>query len=329
MRKVAINGLGRIGRAAMKMVIEEPDLELVAVNELMDISNIAYLLSHDTAYGNYRHDVDCGDGFLEVAGKRYALYQEKDPADLPWKDLEVHTVFECTGVFRTRVDLLKHIHAGAKRVILSAPPKDEETETVLPGVKEPESLPEIFSCASCTTNCIAPVIEVIGRRIGISKASMTTIHAYTSSQGLVDGPSSKLRRGRAAAMNLVPTSTGAAIATTDVLPDYRGSFDGCAVRTPVVCGSISDITILAGRSTTVEEVTAVLKEESESDRYRGILGVTEEPLVSSDIIGDTHASLVDLSMTQVIDGDLLKIMSWYDNEWGYTGQMMRAALNER
>ncbi|MFO8184808.1 MAG: type I glyceraldehyde-3-phosphate dehydrogenase [Candidatus Aegiribacteria sp.] len=326
MAKVAINGLGRIGRAAMKMVIDEPELTLVAVNDLMEPSNAAYLLEHDSAYGNYHHEVSHSEEGLEIDGKMYRYLQSKDPEDLPWEEMEVHTVFECTGVFRKKKELEKHLKAGAKRVILSAPPKDDETESLIPGVSFPDRAPDIFSCASCTTNCIAPVVEVIGRRIGISKAVMTTIHAYTSSQALVDGPASKVRRGRAAAMNLVPTTTGAALATTEVLPEFRGKFDGCAVRAPVVCGSMADITIVSRRSTMLDEVNRILKEEADTDRYRGILGVTEKPLVSSDIIGNSHASLVDLSMTQVIDEDLIKIMSWYDNEWGYTKQMVRSAL---
>lgn len=326
MTKVAINGLGRIGRAAMKMIIDEPELTLVAVNDLMEPSNAAYLLEHDSAYGNYHHEVRHAEEYLEIDGKKYRYLQSRDPEDLPWEEMEVHTVFECTGVFRKRKELEKHLKAGAKRVILSAPPKDDQIESVIPGVSFPDRAPDIFSCASCTTNCIAPVIEVIGRRIGISKAVMTTIHAYTSSQALVDGPASKVRRGRAAAMNLVPTTTGAALATTEVLPEFRGKFDGCAVRAPVVCGSMADITIVSRRKTMLDEVNRILKEEAATDRYRGILGVTEKPLVSSDIIGNSHASLVDLSMTQVIDEDLIKVMSWYDNEWGYTKQMLRSAL---
>ena len=322
-RNVAINGLGRIGRATMKIVLEEPDLTLVGVNDLMQPENLAYLLNHDTVYGNYGRGVSFDDNALVIGGRRYPLYHTENPSDLPWEQLDVDTVFECTGIFRTSPELRKHLEAGAKNVILSAPPRDDETESVVHGVNEPEGSPEILSCASCTTNCITPVVEVIGRRIGIRKASMTTIHAYTSSQGLVDGPSGKLRRGRAAARNLVPTSTGAAQAATDILPQYEGRFDGTAVRTPVACGSLADILFLVERETDVEEVNSILTEEAASDRYRHVLGVSDEPLVSSDIVRNPTASLVDLRMTQVIDGDLVNVKSWYDDEWGYACQMVR------
>jgi glyceraldehyde 3-phosphate dehydrogenase len=222
-------------------------------------------------------------------------------------------------------DLQKHVQAGAKRVVLSAPAKDD-VPTVVHGVNAYNGQRPVISCASCTTNCIAPVVEVMGRRIGVRKAVMTTIHAYTSTQGIVDGPGKKLRRGRAAACNLVPTTTGAALATTRALPQYEGRFDGVAARVPIPCGSIADIVILVEKRTSVEEVNGVLTEEAGSERYTGILGVTEEPLVSTDIIGEGRASVVDLSMTRVIDGDLVKVMSWYDNEWGYARQMVRAAM---
>jgi glyceraldehyde 3-phosphate dehydrogenase len=322
---VAINGLGRIGRATLKIVLDERDLTLVGVNDLMDCENLAYLLNHDSVYGNYGRGVSFDDSALVIDGRRYPVYHIEDPADLPWDRLDVDTVFECTGIFRTRPKLKRHLEAGAGNVILSAPPKDDVTESVVHGVSGAEEPPDILSCASCTTNCITPVVEVIGRRIGIRKASMTTIHAYTSSQGLVDGPSRKLRRGRAAARNLVPTTTGAARAATDILPQYEGRFDGTAVRTPVACGSLADILFLVERRTTVDEVNSILSEEAETDRYRYVLGVTDRPLVSSDVIGNPNASLVDLGMTQVIDGDLVNVKSWYDNEWGYACQMVRTA----
>ena len=222
----------------------------------------------------------------------------------------------------------KHLKAGAKKVLLSAPAKSEGIEVIVPGVTE-ESISQdnsLISCASCTTNCIAPVVEVLHRRMGVKKAIMTTIHAYTASQGLVDKPSKKFRRGRAAAANLVPTTTGAAIATTTVLPQLANKFDGVAVRTPVPIGSISDIVLVADRQTTVEEINQIFHEESQTERYKGILGISEDQIVSSDIIGDSHASLVDLTMTQVVDRDLIKVMSWYDNEWGYAHQMIREIL---
>ena len=325
MKKVAINGLGRIGRATMKIVLDEDELSLVAVNDLIPAENLAYLLQYDSVYGRYDREVSHGEGELVVDGEHYKLFSEKDPAALPWGDLGVDLVFECTGVFDKGPDLQKHIQAGARHVILSAPAKDEDTVTVVHGVNPPDKPPQIFSCASCTTNCITPVVEVIGRRIGIRKATMTTIHAYTSTQGIVDGPNKKFRRGRAAACNLVPTTTGAAQATGRALPQYAGRFDGVAVRTPVPCGSIADMVFVTERETSAEEVNKILSEEAASDRYKGILGVTEQPLVSTDILHDGRASIVDLSMTQV-DKDLLKVMSWYDNEWGYASQMVRAAL---
>jgi glyceraldehyde 3-phosphate dehydrogenase len=251
--------------------------------------------------------------------------QEKDPADLPWRELGVDTVFECTGRFRRTDQLKKHIQAGAGRVIVSAPAKDEDTPSIVYGVNTPDALPQVLGCASCTTNCITPVVEVIGRRFGISKAIMTTIHAYTSSQGLVDGPNKSMRRGRAGACNLVPTSTGSAVATTKALPQYAGKFDGIAVRAPVPCGSIADLVFVLEKNATVEEINSALAEEADTERYRGVLGVTEQPLVSSDILRDPRASIVDLSMTRVVDGNLVKVMSWYDNEWGYVCQMVKTA----
>ena len=328
MKKVAINGLGRIGRAAMKIIVDETELELVAVNDLVPADNLAYLLKHDTVYGNYQKDVTYGQGALIIDGAEYKLFNKKDPAQLPWSDLGVDIVFECTGIFTKGEQLRKHIEAGAKRVILSAPAKDDETINVVYGVNTPDEPPQIMSCASCTTNCITPVAEVIARRIGVKKAVMTTIHGYTSTQGIVDGPNKKMRRGRAAACNLVPTSTGAAKATAKALPEYKGRFDGVAVRCPVPCGSIADIVFVAERETSVEEVNRILTEEANSERYEKALGVTDEELVSSDILQDPRGSIVDLTMTQVIDGDLIKVMSWYDNEWGYANQMIRAGLED-
>lgn len=327
MPKVAINGLGRIGRAALKIILDIPELELVAVNDLVPSDNLVYLLKYDTAYGRYEKSVEEKEGDLVIDGRAYRVYHQKDPLLLPWKDLAIDIVFECTGVFTRREDMAKHIEAGAKHVILSAPSKSEDVPTIVHGVNIPQGeSPAVISCASCTTNCITPVVEVMGRRVGIQKAIMTTIHAYTSTQGIVDSPSKKPRRGRAGAMNFVPTSTGAAVATAKALPQYKGKFDGVAVRAPVLVGSIADIIFLTEKETSAEEVNAIFKEESQTDRYRGILGVTEEPLVSSDIIKDPRASIVDLSMTQVVDGNLVKVMSWYDNEWGYANQMIREAL---
>jgi glyceraldehyde 3-phosphate dehydrogenase len=326
MAKVAINGMGRIGRAALKNIMEHPEFELVAVNDLMSLDNLVYLLNYDTVYGRYKHRVKGGGGALEVAGRTVKYLSERDPAQLPWKELGVEIVFECTGLFTQAEGLNKHIAAGARYAILSAPPKGADVCCIVHGVTRPGEAERAISCASCTTNCITPVVEIMGRRVGIKKAAMTTIHAYTSSQAIVDGPSKKFRRGRAGAANLVPTSTGAAVATTNVLPQYKGKFDGVAVRCPVPSGSLADLVFVTERPTSVEEVNRIFKEESQTERYRDILEYAEDEIVSSDIIANPHASIFDPSMTQVVDGDLVKIMSWYDNEWGYTNQMIREAL---
>lgn len=325
--RVGINGFGRIGRAAFKIIFETPALEVVGINDLISNENLAYLLKYDTVYGRYPHSVNYTDDTLQIGSQSFPVTHLKDPAELPWEELQVDVVLECTGVFTKRADLEKHLQAGAKRVMLSAPTKSEEILTVVHGSSQNGSDDRIISCASCTTNCITPVIEIIGRRIGLKKATLTTLHAYTSTQSIVDGPNKKMRRGRAAAANFVPTSTGAAIATTKALPQYEGKFDGVAIRAPIPVGSIADIVMLTERGTSAEEVNNIFREEAESDRYRGVLGVTDEPLVSSDIVQDSRASIVDLEMTQVVDGDLLKVMSWYDNEWGYANQMVRQAAS--
>jgi glyceraldehyde 3-phosphate dehydrogenase len=327
MTRVAINGLGRIGRAALKIILDTPGLELAAANDIAPPDNLAYLLKYDTVYGRYDKTVAAdGDGLI-VAGRRYPLFADRDPARLPWKRLHIDIVLECTGAFTERDGLEKHILAGAGNVILSTPAKSEDVATVVHGVNSPrDGYPRIISCASCTTNCITPVVEIMGRRIGVRKAIMTTVHAYTASQAIVDAPDRHARRGRAGAANFVPTSTGAAIATTKALPQYKGLFNGVAVRGPIPAGSLADIVFVTERPTTVEEVNAVFEQESASQRYRGVLGVTEDPIVSSDVVGDARASIVDLGMTQVVDGDLVKVMSWYDNEWGYSSQLVREAL---
>lgn len=324
MARVAINGLGRIGRSLFKILTETPNLELVAVNDLSPSENLRYLLEYDTVYGRWERAVTAEDGTLIVEGARVKALRVDDPAKLPWRDLGVDLVFECTGAFTRREDLEKHIEAGARFAILSAPSKSTAVETVVHGVNRPQAT-EVISCASCTTNCITPVVEIVGRRIGFEKAVMTTIHAYTATQSLIDGTHKHPRRGRAAAMNIVPASTGAAVATTRALPEYEGLFDGVALRVPVPVGSIADLVFVTKRATTVREVNDIFSEEAETKRYRGVLGVTWEPIVSSDIIKDPRASLVDLSLTMVIDGTLLKIMSFYDNEWGYAMQMVREA----
>jgi len=325
MAKVAINGLGRIGRATLKILSDVPDLEVVAVNDLIPPDNIVYLLRYDSVYRSFPHSVSHTGDTLRIAGDAIRFFSEEDPGDLPWKELEVDLVFECTGVFRRREDLQKHREAGARRIVLSAPAKSEGIPFVVHGVNRAEENEEMISCASCTTNCITPVVEVVGREIGIHKATMTTIHAYTASQSLVDGPRNKWTRGRAAAANFVPTSTGAAKATAKALPQMKGIFDGVAVRGPVPSGSLADIVALVKRETSVDEINGLFRHEAAGDRYQGILAITEDPIVSSDVIQNPAASVVDLSMTQVVDGDLVKIMSWYDNEWGYASQMVREA----
>ncbi|MGH8546602.1 MAG: type I glyceraldehyde-3-phosphate dehydrogenase [Gammaproteobacteria bacterium] len=323
--RVAINGLGRIGRAILKLVLDEPAFELVAVNDLVEVENLAYLLRFDTVYGRYSKPVAVDGGDLVVAGQKIRTVHSRDPAELPWQELGVDLVFECTGALARVEDLEKHVRAGARFVLLSAPSKDGEVETVVHRVNAAGGQSRIVSCASCTTNCITPIVEIVGRRIGLRKAIMTTVHAYTSSQSIIDGPSASFRRGRAAAANLIPASTGAARATTRALPQYAGLFDGVAVRAPIPVGSIADITFIVARETSVEELNRIFTEEAEGERYAGVLGVSRDPLVSSDIIGDPRASVVDLELTRVVDGDLVKIMSWYDNEWGYANQLLREA----
>ena len=324
MKRIAINGFGRIGRAALKVIMETAELEVVAINDLMTIQNAAYLLQYDSVYRTYDKEVSFEEGKLKVADKTIPYLSIKDPAQLPWKEHQVDIVIESTGLFTNREDAEKHLHAGAKHVIISGPTKSLDTPTIVHGVNTEDGRVAIFSCASCTTNNVSPIIEIIGRRIGIKKAILSTVHAYTASQSIVDGPSKKKpRMGRAAAINLIPASTGAAVATIKALPQYEGKFDGIAIRTPVVVGSISDITFIAERATTAEEVNNILKEEAATDRYKEVISVTDEPLVSTDIIQSTYAAIVDTEMTRVVDGDLVKILAWYDNEWGFTNQMIR------
>jgi glyceraldehyde 3-phosphate dehydrogenase len=266
MAKVAINGLGRIGRAALKVILETPELDLVAVNDIAPLDNLAYLLKYDTVYGKYDKTVEAEEGKLIVGGKEIKFLSERDPADLPWEELDVDIVFESTGFFTNKEGLQKHLDAGADFVILSAPAKGGGVPTIVHGVTDTPEDTKMVSVASCTTNSITPVVEIIGRRLGIEKAMLTTIHAYTSTQAIVDAPSKKVRRGRAAAANFVPTTTGAAIATTVVLPEYEGKFNGVAVRAPIPVGSISDLTFLLKTDTTVEEVNGILREEAQTDK---------------------------------------------------------------
>ena len=328
MKKIAINGFGRIGRAALKVITGTPGLEVVAINDLMNIYNAAYLLTYDSVYGKYENEVSIQNNNLRIGNKDILFISEKDPSKLPWKQLDIDVVIESTGLFTNREDAEKHIHAGAKNVVISAPTKSIDTPTIIHGVNRPDGKTSVFSCASCTTNNIGPVIEIMDRRIGIKKAILNTVHAYTASQSLVDAPNKKrTRMGRAAAINLVPATTGAAKATIKALPKFEGKFDGIAIRTPVTVGSISDITFVASKNTSVEEINNILTEESKTDRYKSILSVSNEPLVSSDIVKSSFAAIVDLEMTRVVDGDLVKILAWYDNEWGFTNQMIRQILD--
>lgn len=325
--KIAINGMGRIGRAALKVIQQTEGLEVVAVNDIVPIDNIAYLLKYDSVYGKYEEEITHDANSLSIGKNRIAYSSVRNPEELPWKEYQVDLVIESTGVFTKYQDAEKHIKAGAKTVVISAPSKSIEAPTVVHGVNSEDGHTHIFSCASCTTNNISPIVEILGRRVGIKKAIMTTVHAYTASQGIVDRPNKKnVRMGRAAAVNLVPTTTGAAIATTKALPQYAGKFDGVAIRTPVPVGSISDMTFVTERSVTIEEINSILREEAKTERYAQVIDTTTEPIVSSDIIQSPFASTVDLSMTRVVDGDLLKVMTWYDNEWGFTNQMIRQIL---
>ncbi|TYA74749.1 type I glyceraldehyde-3-phosphate dehydrogenase [Seonamhaeicola marinus] len=323
MKKVAINGMGRIGRATLKIISDTPEIEVVAINDIAPIDNIAYLLKHDSVHGTFEKDVDVTENSLVVDGKTIPFYQERNPSDLPWKQLGVDIVIESTGVFTKQEDAQKHVDAGAKTVIISGPTSSADVPTVVHGVNTKDGQSTIFSCASCTTNNISPVMEILGRRIGIEKAIMTTIHANTASNKMVDAPSKKMRMGRSGINNLIPTTTGAATATTKALPLFKDKFDGMAIRVPVAVGSVSDITLVTSKKTTVEDINAILEEEAQTSQYKGVLKATYSPIVSSDIIKDPHASIVDLEMTKVVDGDLVKILAWYDNEWGFANQMVR------
>jgi glyceraldehyde 3-phosphate dehydrogenase len=324
---VGINGAGRIGRAFWKVAHERKDITIVAINDLGSIDNIAYLLKYDTAYGVSPFDikVKADKTAIIIDGKEVKYLSEKDPAALPWGTLGVDVVVESTGLFTSYEKAQAHIKAGAKKVVISAPVKDEPTGdikggTALLGINE-DAIPgfDISSNASCTTNAGSPLIAILHETIGIEKALLNTVHGYTASQGIVDGPNKKdFREGRAAAQNIVPSSTGAAIAVTKVLPDLKGKFDGISVRVPVVVGSIVDITFIAKRNTTAEEVNSILKKAAAEPRWSKSFTVTEEDLVSSDIKGSPYASIADLSFTRVVDGNLVKVMAWYDNEMGYT-----------
>jgi len=325
MTKVAINGFGRIGRIFFRQAFDNADLDVVAINDLGSSENLAYLLKYDTVYGRYEKNIKHKDGAIIVDGKEIKVLSEKDPAMLPWRELGVDIVIESTGIFDSREKSAPHLDAGAKRVVITAPAKDEITPTVTPGLIDIAKLDKITSNASCTTNAVNPVMAVMMANPGVQKAILTTVHGYTASQGLVDGPDKKgdFRRARAAAVNIVPSTTGAAAATARVLPGLKNLFDGLAIRVPVVSGSLIDITFLASKPTSVEEVNNIFKEAAEKPEWQGVLTVTEDPLVSSDILKNPHGSVVDLALTKVVGGDLVKVFSWYDNEWGYCAMLLK------
>ena len=327
--RVAINGFGRIGRAFVRRSWNR-DIDLVAVNDLGSLENLAYLLKYDTVYKHAPFSVEAKEGKLVVGGKEAAFLSEKDPAQLPWKDLGVDVVVESTGFFTHYEDAQKHIQAGARRVVISAPAKGDEAlgATVLMGINDDRlATYPVTSNASCTTNASAPLIAILDEAIGIEKAILSTTHAYTASQSTVDGPSRKdVREGRAAAQNIVPTSTGAATAVTEAYVPLVGKFDGISLRVPVSAGSIADVTFVAKRSTTKEEVNDILRAAAKDLRWEGIFSATDEELVSSDIVGEPFASIADLGMTRVVGGNLVKVLAWYDNEMGYTESLVRHVI---
>lgn len=328
--RVAVNGFGRIGRAFVRQSYDRPEIEIVAVNDLGTIENLAYLLKYDTVYKRAPFPVAVDDGSLIINGKAVRFCQEKDPALLPWKELNVDVVIESTGFFTDYEKANAHIVAGARRVVISAPVKEENPlgATILMGLDDSKmSTCAITSNASCTTNSASPVIAILDEAIGIEKAILSTVHAYTASQSLVDGPSKKdLREGRAAAQNIVPSSTGAAIAVTKAYSALAGKFDGVSLRVPVPSGSMVDVTFIAKRDTTAKEVNDILREASATPRWSGIFSATDEELVSSDIVGERFASIADLGMTRVVDGNLVKVLAWYDNEAGYTHTLVEHAI---
>lgn len=328
MIRIAINGFGRIGRHALKAALTHPDLQVVAINDLTDTKTLTHLLRHDTVYGPFDGEVTAQEKALVVNGKTIQVTAEKDPAMLPWKNLKIDIVLECTGRFTNFEGASAHLKAGAKRVIISAPAKGDGVPTHVLGVnhKGAGKKDEVINNASCTTNCIAPPMAVLEETFGVARALMTTVHSYTASQVLQDGPAKDLRDTRAAAENIVPTTTGAAIATTQVLPELKGLFDGLSVRVPTPVVSLADITVLLKKQTTVEELNAAFKKAAKSARWKGILEVTDEPLVSSDFIGNPASCVIDLSLTRVINGDFVKIIAWYDNEWGYANRLIEMAI---
>ena len=321
--KVAINGFGRIGRHACKIALAKKNIEVVAINDLTDNETLAHLFKYDSAYGTYKKEVKAGKDSITIGTNRIKVFAEKNPKNLPWKKLKVDVVLECTGVFRTKKDASLHIKAGAKKVLISAPAKGDGVSSYVKGVnhKNIDSTQTIFDNASCTTNCTAPIMKVLEDNFGIEKALLTTVHAYTADQRLQDAPHKDLRRARAAAQNIIPTSTGAAVATCRAIPTLANKFDGMAMRVPTITVSLVDISIVLSQEVTVKKLNDAFTLASKK-QLKGVLDVTNEPLVSSDFIGNAHSATVDLELTKVVGGDLVKIVAWYDNEWGYASRLV-------
>jgi glyceraldehyde 3-phosphate dehydrogenase len=322
--RVAINGFGRIGRMSFRILSERADVEVVGINDLTDTKTLAHLLKHDTNYGEFAHEVVAEESAINVDGISIPVSSEKDPSLLPWGKLNVDVVIESTGRFVTTEAASAHLKAGAKKVVLSAPAKDEETATIVIGANEEEleNSGDVISNASCTTNSIAAVMAIMELEFGIEKAMLTTIHSYTATQVLQDGPSKDLREARAAAQNLVPTTTGAAKAVALTVTSLKNKFDGLSVRVPTSVVSLSDVTMLLKRDTTKEEINEVFKRQVKEPYFQGILAVSDEPLVSSDYIGNSHSGTIDSQLTNVVDGNLVKVVVWYDNEWGYSNRLV-------
>lgn len=327
--RVAINGFGRIGRSSFKVAFERSDLEIVAINDLTDTKTLAYLLKHDSNYGTYQYDVSSDDTGIIVDGKHITVTAERDPAALPWAELKVDVVIESTGRFTAKEDAELHIKAGAKRVVISGPTKSDGVDTIVLGANEDklEGATEVISNASCTTNSVAALMGILDAAFGIEKSMLTTVHSYTASQALQDAPAKDLREGRNAAENIVPTTTGAATATAKALPQLQGKFDGISIRVPTPVVSLSDITILFKRNVTKEEVNEALKKAISDPFYQGILDYSTEPLVSGDYIGNSHSGTVDSLLTNVVGGNLAKVVVWYDNEWGYSNRLVEVVAD--
>lgn len=323
--KVAINGFGRIGRAAFKIILNDfSNLEVVAINDLTDASTLKHLLQNDSCYGRFNKKVLVKSSSLVIDKKSYPIYSEKEPDKLPWKQLGVDLVLECSGRFRDKESTNLHLLAGAKKVVISAPPKSDDIKSFVIGVNEKslKKSDKIISCASCTTNCLAPVMKVLQDKIGVKKALMSTVHAYTADQNLVDGPHSDLRRARAAAVNIVPTSTGAAKATAIVIPSLKNKFSGLALRVPTPVVSLCDVSVLLKKKTSVDKINDIFKKVSLTS-YKGIIEASDEDLVSTDVLANPHSAVVDLKSTQLVDGDFLKLIVWYDNEWAYSYRLVQ------